>query len=100
MSARVCTHPWEYHTEGFCIAGNLYYVGNTNVSCHLIDTGEGLILIDSGYPQTVYLLLESIRNLGFNPMNNGEVIIINVPVLTEERRITLSNLVSESVKCL
>lgn len=31
-----------------------------------------------------------IANLGFNPMNNGEVIIINVPVLTEERRITLS----------
>lgn len=25
-------------------------------------------------------------NLGFNPMNNGETIIINVPPLTEERR--------------
>ncbi|CAM1356087.1 MULTISPECIES: ribosome recycling factor [Tenacibaculum] len=25
-------------------------------------------------------------NLGFNPMNNGENIIINVPALTEERR--------------
>lgn len=29
-------------------------------------------------------------NLGFNPMNNGESIIINVPVLTEERRLELS----------
>ena len=29
-------------------------------------------------------------NLGFNPMNNGETIIINVPPLTEERRINLS----------
>lgn len=29
-------------------------------------------------------------NLGFNPMNNGESIIINVPPLTEERRIDLS----------
>ena len=27
-----------------------------------------------------------IANLGFNPMNNGENIIINVPALTEERR--------------
>ena len=27
-----------------------------------------------------------IANLGFNPMNNGETIIINVPPLTEERR--------------
>jgi len=25
-------------------------------------------------------------NLGFNPMNNGDIIIINVPPLTEERR--------------
>ena len=25
-------------------------------------------------------------NLGFNPMNNGESVIINVPALTEERR--------------
>ncbi|NND14869.1 MAG: ribosome recycling factor [Eudoraea sp.] len=28
-------------------------------------------------------------NLGFNPMNNGEMVIINVPPLTEERRIDL-----------
>lgn len=29
-------------------------------------------------------------NLGFNPMNNGESVIINVPPLTEERRKDLS----------
>jgi len=28
-------------------------------------------------------------NLGFAPMNNGEMIRINIPALTEERRITL-----------
>lgn len=27
-----------------------------------------------------------LANLGFNPMNNGDVIMINVPPLTEERR--------------
>jgi ribosome recycling factor len=27
-----------------------------------------------------------VANIGFNPMNNGETIIINVPPLTEERR--------------
>ena len=31
-----------------------------------------------------------IANLGFNPMNNGDIIIINVPALTEERRLELS----------
>ena len=28
-------------------------------------------------------------NLGLNPMNNGDLIMINVPSLTEERRIDL-----------
>ncbi len=28
-------------------------------------------------------------NLGFNPMNNGDYVIINVPPLTEERRLQL-----------
>lgn len=28
-------------------------------------------------------------NLGFNPMNNGEIIRINIPVLTEQRRLEL-----------
>lgn len=27
-----------------------------------------------------------LANLGFNPMNNGDTIIINIPALTEERR--------------
>ena len=40
-----------------------------------------------------------VANLGFNPMNNGESIIINVPPLTEERRKDLAKLAkSESEK--
>lgn len=35
-------------------------------------------------PQIETAILNS--NLGFNPMNNGEMVIINVPPLTEERR--------------
>ncbi|HKJ44153.1 MAG TPA: ribosome recycling factor [Sunxiuqinia sp.] len=34
-------------------------------------------------------------NLGFNPENNGEIIRINVPPLTEERRKVLSKQVSQ-----
>ena len=63
----ICERPFEYAVEPFHIAGNLYYVGNSWVSVYLIDTGEGLILIDTAMPQTVYLTLEGIRRLGFNP---------------------------------
>ena len=34
-------------------------------------------------------------NLGFNPENNGEIIRINVPPLTEERRRNLTKQVSQ-----
>ena len=67
MTEDICIHPWKYAVEPFRIAGPLYYVGNKKVSSHLIDTGSGLILLDTAFPQTVYLLLESIRQLGFDP---------------------------------
>ena len=41
-----------------------------------------------------------IANLGFNPMNNGESIIINIPALTEERRKELAKLAKAEVKML
>lgn len=59
--------PWMWECKPFAIADNLYYVGNKDVSCHLFDTGEGLLLLDASYPQACYLLLESIRELGFDP---------------------------------
>ncbi len=37
-------------------------------------------------------------NLGFNPMNNGESILINIPPLTEERRIELVKVVKSEVE--
>lgn len=67
MPAQICIHPWKFRVEPFRIFGNLYYVGNRGVSSHLLDTGDGLVLIDTGYPQTLYLLLESIRRLGYDP---------------------------------
>ena len=39
-----------------------------------------------------------VANLGFNPMNNGETIIINIPPLTEERRRELAKLAKNEVE--
>lgn len=58
-------HPENYRLEPFCIFGNLYYVGDQKACPHLIDTGEGLILIDTGYGHELPYLLENIRALGF-----------------------------------
>lgn len=60
-------YPERYRVAPFRIYGNLYYVGNKSVGAHLIDTGDGLILIDTTYPSTQALLLQSIWELGFRP---------------------------------
>ena len=39
-----------------------------------------------------------IANLGFNPMNNGESIIINIPPLTEERRKELVKIAKSEIE--
>ena len=51
----------------FKIIGNVYFAGTYQASCHLIDTGDGLILIDPGYTNTLYLVINSIYKLGFKP---------------------------------
>ena len=50
----------------FRLAGNIYYVGTYKASSHLIDTGDGLILIDSGYAETADVIVESVTELGFD----------------------------------
>ena len=64
---RTVKNPWEGKLQPFKIIGNVYFVGTFQSSCHLIDTGEGLILIDPGYSNALYLVIRSIYELGFNP---------------------------------
>ena len=49
------------------IFGNLYFVGIRAVCTHLIDTGDGLIIIDPGCSEGLPLILENIRAIGFEP---------------------------------
>ena len=50
----------------FRMIGNIYFVGTKEASCHLIDTGDGLILIDTGYEECAEIVVESMNTLGFN----------------------------------
>lgn len=61
------TKPWIGRVEPFKIVGNTYFCGTYQASCHLIDTGDGLIMIDPGYASTAYLVMDSIHRLGFKP---------------------------------
>ena len=50
----------------FRMAGNLYFVGTSEAPSHLIDAGDGLILIDTGSEETADVVIESVTALGFD----------------------------------
>ena len=59
--------PWKGAMTPFKLLGNTWFVGIRQASSHLIDTGDGLILLDTGYQENLYLLIDSIYRCGFSP---------------------------------
>jgi len=51
--------------EPFKIAGNLYYVGASDISSYLVATPAGHIVIDAGYESTAPMIEANIKTLGF-----------------------------------
>ncbi len=67
-----------------------YYGSQTPLSqVSNVNTPDGRTITVQPWEKSMLQEIERgimIANIGFNPMNNGETIIINVPPLTEERR--------------
>ena len=55
------------YVQPFRLYGNVWYVGDSWVCVHLIDTGEGLLLIDSGNCGAAAMLVNAIWEAGFRP---------------------------------
>ncbi len=64
---RVWVNQERKYVKPFQIYGNIYYVGDEWVCTHLIDTGDGLLLIDSGNTGATAMLIQAIWECGFNP---------------------------------
>lgn len=65
---RVCRRPWECYVPPIKMAPHVWYVsGNDWVASYLVDTGDGLVLIDTAMHESLYLLLENIRKLDRDP---------------------------------
>lgn len=67
--------PKVEQVESFQIFDNLYYVGIRWVGAYLINTSEGLILIDSLYGDYVDHLLNGVRKAGFDPRDIKYVLV-------------------------
>lgn len=70
-----CERPWEVAIDPFEVAPRTYYVGNRWVGAYLVESSDGLILIDTTMHPQVYLVFESIRKLGFEPADIKLILI-------------------------
>lgn len=66
LMEQVCKRPWETYLPPIKMAEGVWYIsGNDWVGCYLIDTGEGLILIDTAMQESLYLMVHNINLLGY-----------------------------------
>ncbi|HBK57336.1 MAG TPA: hypothetical protein DDZ76_13780, partial [Xanthomonadales bacterium] len=56
---------WNAERAPFKLHGRSWYVGVAGLSAVLIDSGEGLVLIDGGLPQSAAPIAAAIEHLGF-----------------------------------
>ncbi|MEE2608581.1 MAG: MBL fold metallo-hydrolase, partial [Pseudomonadota bacterium] len=68
-------NPGVQRVEPFQVFDNLYYVGAKWVAAWLLETDQGLILFDSLYGDLTDLVIDGIRELGFDPDDVRYIII-------------------------
>lgn len=66
---------WDAYIKPAKIFGNLYFIGIRAVSTHLIDTGDGLIIIDPGYSESLHIIVNNIWELGFKPSDIKYIVV-------------------------
>lgn len=67
--------PWDGYVKPFKMWGNLYFVGTEPASVHIVDTGDGLIMFDTGYQSSLYLVINNMYELGLSPKNLKYIVL-------------------------
>lgn len=66
---------WNEPQDPFRIHGNTWYVGTNGLSSILVETDDGLILLDGGLTQSAALIDANIRELGFDPLDIKAILV-------------------------
>ena len=66
MATKTLDNKPEKIIDSFRIFGNVYFIGTYAESSHIIDTGEGLIMIDTGR-DNLPAILKGLETFGFAP---------------------------------
>src|SRR5262245_428367 len=84
---------WRQPFPAFKLIGNVYWVGTYDLSTYLITTDAGHILINSGFEDTVPLIVQGVEQLGFK-MSDVKILLAthahgdHVAGLAELKRLT------------
>jgi metallo-beta-lactamase class B len=84
---------WRQPFPAFKLIGNVYWVGTYDLSTYLITTDAGHILINTGFEDTVPLIVEGVEKLGFK-MSDVKILLAthahgdHVAGLAELKRLT------------
>jgi metallo-beta-lactamase class B len=65
LALRQAPAPGSQTVDAYKVIGNIYYVGSTDISSHVISTKAGLILLDTGTTQMVPVIRANVEKLGF-----------------------------------
>lgn len=65
IDCRSCAS-WNEPQVPYRLFGNTYYVGTAGLAVILIDSGDGLVLLDGALPQSVPLIAANLEALGFS----------------------------------
>ena len=69
-------YPWKYAVPAYKAAPHVWQVGGQDDVCaYLLDSGEGLILIDTGYRASFYLLIDRIWRAGYDPKQIKKILL-------------------------
>ena len=66
---------WNEPQEAFRVHGNTWFVGTDGLSSILIESDDGLMLIDGGLPQSAALIVANVRSLGFDPLSIKAILV-------------------------
>ena len=69
---------WNTPQDPYRVHGNTWFVGTNGLSSLLIETSDGLILVDGGLPQSAPLIDANIRELGFDPLDIKALLVSHV----------------------
>lgn len=75
-----CWQPWNVQITPFAITEQVFYIGNKWVGAYLIDTGDGLIVLDTTTAETAYQLIDSIYTLGKDPRDVKMILLTHAHV--------------------